>query len=226
MDPSKSSNNNNNNNNNKMSQQQQSKSHHFHHHHQQHHQQQTSSSSSQSSSNMNESKFYSLSSIEVKDQLELMLEEAYGKLNQLIANSTQGQASSSVDTASFNELSQYANQTKAHYDEVCNALLYAILIDPFNAPRYLRNLFLCNNLAFNFGGKESTSSVRVNILDLKKNFCFKKKHVGLDLIGPYSVHIHYGLSLLSGRFRARSMLHCNYHARKSKCQYKVGNDLL
>ena len=113
---------------------------------------------------MNESKFYSLSSIEVKDQLELMLEEAYGKLNQLITNSTQGQASG-VDTASFNELSQYANQTKAHYDEVCNALLYAILIDPFNAPRCLRNLFLCNNLAFNFGGgKESTSSVRVNIL--------------------------------------------------------------
>ena len=59
---------------------------------------------------------------------------------------------SGTDTASYNELSQYANQSKGNYDEVCNALLYVILTDQFNAPRCLRNLFLCNNLSFNFGG--------------------------------------------------------------------------
>ncbi len=39
-------------------------------------------------------------------------------------------------------------ESKQHYDEVCNALLYSILTDPSNAQKCLRNLFLCNNLSF------------------------------------------------------------------------------
>jgi integrator complex subunit 3 len=95
----------------------------------------------------NESKFYSLTSIEVKDPLEISLEEAFNKLQHLISPAQFNQADSTL----FNELSQYANQSKAHSDEVLSALLYSILTDPANSIKSLRNLFLCNNLSFNFG---------------------------------------------------------------------------
>ena len=129
-----------------------------HHHHHAHHHQQTGLSQTN-----NESKLYSMISIEIKDQLENILEESFSKLQYLINNNNQNHS----DNASFNELSQYANQSKAHYDEVCNALLYAILTDPANGPRCLRNLFLCNNLSFNFGGTSmsSNSSINQNIND-------------------------------------------------------------
>lgn len=129
----------------------------LHGHHAHHHQQ-----TSLLRTNNNESKLYSMISIETKDQLENVLEDSFSKLQYLINNNQ-----SHSDNASFNELSQYANQSKAHYDEVCNALLYAILTDPANGPRCLRNLFLCNNLSFNFGGSgmSSNSSINQNIND-------------------------------------------------------------
>ena len=62
----------------------------------------SSSSSQLSSTNMDESKFYSLSIIEVKDQLEIVLEEAFLKLQYPILNSSSSATSS--DTTSFNEV--------------------------------------------------------------------------------------------------------------------------
>ena len=116
--------------------------HHYHHHH--YH------------SNQNESKFYAISSIELKDQLENNLEESYSKLQHLI-NPSQSQQPENLQ---FNELSQYANQSKAHYDEISNALLYSILTDPSNSTRCLRNLFLCNNLSFNINSNDSSHNAQ------------------------------------------------------------------
>ena len=72
-----------------------------------------------------------MTSIEVKDPLEANLEDSFAKLHHLVQSTNPNQS----DNASFTELSQYANQTKAHYDEVCNALLYAILTDPGSSNR-------------------------------------------------------------------------------------------
>jgi integrator complex subunit 3 len=118
--------------------------HHYHHHH--YH------------SSQNESKFYVNSSIELKDQLENNLEESYTKLQNLI-NPTQSQQPENIQ---FNELSQYANQSKAHYDEISNALLYSILTDPSNSARCLRNLFLCNNLTFNHNSNDPSQNTQTS----------------------------------------------------------------
>jgi len=120
--------------------------HHSHHHH--HHQQQ-----------QNESKLYVLSSIELRENLENTLEESYNKLKHLISpNATNNNSNQQPDNNIFNELSNYSNQSKAQYDEVCNALLYSILTDQSNSSRCLRNLFLCNNLTISFSSSSSVSS--------------------------------------------------------------------
>lgn len=105
--------------------------HHSHHSHFKDHQQMSSMAAMSSS----ESKFYSLSSIDSRDPLEQTLEDAYTKLQALIVASTE-------TSASFNELVQFANQSKMHQDDVTNALLYSSLTDPMMAPKCLRNLFL------------------------------------------------------------------------------------
>ncbi len=102
----------------------------------------------------NESKFYALTSIEVKDQMEITLEEAFNKLQYLISPVQSNQP----DNILFNELSQYSNQSKVHSDEVSNALLYSILTDPANSSKSLRNLFLCNSLSFSFGAPNQTDA--------------------------------------------------------------------
>lgn len=107
--------------------------HHSHHSHFKDHQQQMMSSMAAMSSS--ESKFYSLSSIDSRDPLEQTLEDAYTKLQALIVASTE-------TSASFNELVQFANQSKMHQDDVSNALIYSSLTDPIMAPKCLRNLFL------------------------------------------------------------------------------------
>lgn len=116
-----------------------SSSHHHHLHH--HYKDQTAS----------ESKFYSLSSIDARDPLEQTLEESYSKLQTLIINSTETQSS-------FNELLQFANQSKMHYEDVANALLYSLLTDPMMAPKCLRNLFLLSNVSFGVAPDQSSAS--------------------------------------------------------------------
>ena len=87
----------------------------------------------------NESKLFTLTGIDLKDPLDCQLEESYNKLQSIL----NAQLS---DSQLHNELIQYSNQTKQHSDEVCNALLYSILIDSTNnSLRYLRYLLLCNN---------------------------------------------------------------------------------
>ena len=93
-----------------------------------------------------DSKFYIMSSIEPKDPLEIQLEESFNKLKSLIFPS-QSQAESNI----VNELCNYSNQSKLHFDELSNAILYSCLVDVSNSARCLRYLFLCNNLSFNFG---------------------------------------------------------------------------
>ena len=95
-----------------------------------------------------------MSSIEVRDQLENTLEEAFNKLKHLIMPNTQ-----QSESVSINELSNYSNHSKAQYDEVCNALLYSILTDQSNSSRCLRNLFACNNLTFSFSSSSVSSSI-------------------------------------------------------------------
>jgi integrator complex subunit 3 len=99
-------------------------------------------------------------SIEQKDLLENALEESFNKLQHMISNSSTSAQTENVQ--SLNELSQYANQSRAHYDEVCNALLYSILTDPSNSSKCLRNLFLCSSLAFNLGGSVGLNSADSN----------------------------------------------------------------
>lgn len=123
-----------------------SQHHHSHHHHHAN----------------NDSKFYVMSSIEIKDPLENTLEDAYNKLKHLIMPNNQ-----QPDNILFNELSNYSNQSKAQYDEVCNALLYSILSDPANSSRCLRNLFLCNN--FNFSSSSVSSSIGQSSLELNSS---------------------------------------------------------
>ena len=117
--------------------------HHHHHHH--HHQPQQQQQQQQLQPQQAESKLYIMSTIELKDSLETTLEDAYNKLKHLISPNQQ-----QSDSSLFNELSNYSNQLKSHYDDVCNALLYSILTDPSNGARCLRNLFLCNNISFNY----------------------------------------------------------------------------
>lgn len=54
-----------------------------------------------------ESKFYTMASIELKDSLEITLEDSYNKLKYLISPSDQQQK---PDSMSFNELSNYSNR--------------------------------------------------------------------------------------------------------------------
>lgn len=105
--------------------------HHHHHHHHSHHG--FNKDSTSLNSTPAESKFYSFSTIDSRDPLEQTLEEAYTKLQNVIVTET---------SASFNELVQFANQSKMHQDDVANALLYSILTDPSMAQKCLRNLFL------------------------------------------------------------------------------------
>lgn len=116
-----------------------SSTHHGHHHHSHHHHLHVPQT---------ESKLYVLTTIELKEPLEASLEESYNKLQPMI---------SAHSSAVVDELSQYANQSKANYDEVCNALLYSILTDPANGPKNLRNLFLCNNIS-SFDSSTSSSA--------------------------------------------------------------------
>ena len=99
-----------------------------------------------------DSKLYNLASIEPKDAIELSLEESYAKLQNLI-NPTQ-----QSDSSSFNELSQHANQSKQYNDEVSNALLYSILIDPSSSNKCLRYLLLCNNVSLSFAQSDGPST--------------------------------------------------------------------
>jgi integrator complex subunit 3 len=126
-----------------QSQQQSGHHHHSAHHH--YHQPQ------------NESKLYTLTSIELKDQLETVLEEAFNKLQNLIAPNT-SQSNQQPESVLINELTQYSNQSKIHSEEVSNAFLYSILTDPSNSTRSLRNLLLLNNFSFNFGQSEASSA--------------------------------------------------------------------
>lgn len=97
-----------------------------------------------------ESKLFSMISIELKDPLEITLEESYAKLQHLINESS-----------AFNDLSQYASQSKVHNDELSNALLYSLLTEPGNASKCLRNIFLCNNLSFNFSSNQQSDPSNV-----------------------------------------------------------------
>ena len=128
-----------------------SQQHHNNHHHQQ--QQQNSSSL-----NMEESKLYLLSSIEVKDYLECKLEEAFLKLQHSF-----GLGLGDHDTTLCVELSQYANRSSVEYEEVCNGLLYVLLTDSSNAPFFLRILF---DLSFNLSGVVKNTSSSVSFLHI------------------------------------------------------------
>ena len=70
-------------------------SHHSHHHPSTHHQ-------------AADSKLYIMASIELKDSLEITLEDAYNKLKYLVCPSEQLQQK--PDSLSFNELSSYSNR--------------------------------------------------------------------------------------------------------------------
>ena len=104
----------------------------------------------------NESKLYILTSIEVKDQIEITMEECFAKLQNLISPTQSNQP----DNALTNELQQYSNQSKANADEVLLALLYSILTDPVNSNRSLRNIILCNNnFSFSSTGQQESGGV-------------------------------------------------------------------
>jgi hypothetical protein len=106
-----------------------------------------------------DSKLYNLISIEPKDSIEVSLEESYTKLQSLI-NPTQ-----QSDSSGFNELSQYANQSKQHNDEVSNALLYSILIDPASSSKCLRYLFLCFNGSFSIGQPDTQNIAYATLIN-------------------------------------------------------------
>ena len=130
------------------------------HHHSSHHHHHGSSHQTQQLQipHQVESKLYTMISIEQKDPLENVLEESFNKLQHMISNTNSSMSAQTENVQSLNELSQHANQSRAHYDEVCNALLYSILTDPANSSKCLRNLFLCNSLAFNLGGSVGLNS--------------------------------------------------------------------
>jgi hypothetical protein len=154
--------------------------HHHHHHHQQQHasSSSTATSSSLSSSSSSsasllsssssfhgqssrllgdkvESKLYANTSIEGRDNVELCLEDAFNKLQHLI-NDT-------INNNNNTPITEYAGQSKGHYDEVCNAILFSILTDPTNSAKSLRVIFQSTN--FNATSTE-TSSLIANILSI------------------------------------------------------------
>ena len=119
----------------------------------------TTTTSTASSKPIVESKLFTLTSIDLKDPLDCLLEESYNKLQSILNAQL-------ADTQLHNELIQYSNQTKQHSDEVCNALLYSILIDSSNnSLRHLRYLLLCNsNNAFQTQNIPNDPSLAYGIL--------------------------------------------------------------
>lgn len=112
-----------------------------------------------------ESKLFALTSIETKDVYELTMEEAYNKLQHLISP---GPTSNQPEGKLFDELSKYANQSRPQSDEVSNALLYSILIDPTNRAKSLQYLFLCQSASFSqpaeSGGLSTSFGLVINNL--------------------------------------------------------------